>query len=198
MKALIDGVGTLPFIIAGGIDSSGRVSFSMVNSIDAMTRGFEAIVNMSSGKRLFAEVLEALKGNLPAWIRVRGFASATGMLASAPPAVLAEHVTVSLRRLRFDKRFGASVGRVRVRNDGPRALPAPIAVALVLDGSHYVVLPHGFTYATTPRRIPFLFVLSSGSLRPGQSVEQVITIDNPDRDKLVIRQSKVLAGAWAP
>jgi hypothetical protein len=198
MKALIDSVGTLPSITPGGVATGGYVSLAMVNSIDGETKGFEAIADRPSGKDLFAKVLEALAGNLPASRLIAVFACATGMMAAEPPTNVSKQVTVRLHSLRFDRTHGTFVGIVRLQNNGAKSLPAPIAVALSLSDGPTILSPDGFTCVTSPRGVPLIRVLSAGSLGSGQTIERTISIENPDEVKIVVRRSIVFAGAGLP
>lgn len=186
MRAILDGVATLPAITAGDVEDGAVLSFALVNTINGMVKGFESVVARPTGRQLFEKVLVALQGNGPASEKLVGFACAMGMAPGTSPPNLAPQVIARLSGVRHDRGLDQYVGILRVKNSSAATIQGPIVVAFRIVGSAQVVSPDGFSCRTSPKGLPFVRVLTTGSLAPGATINKQISFTNPDRVKIVL------------
>jgi len=194
LKALIDSVATLPNVTDGGIDSSGVLSFALLNTVGG-TKCFESIVDAANGTALFARMHAALAG-APAVRRADEMACEIEMTGAVAPPDVTGSVTARLSGVRLDRASGHFAAKLKVTNTSGSSLPAPISVVLDFESNAKLLGDSGSTCRIGPPGRPYLDVLSTGSLAPGASLEVVIQIENPDLDPVKVVPT-VFAGAGA-
>lgn len=180
--ALIDSIGALPSIAAGGVDPTGFMSVSMLQTSADTVRIFEAIVNTTDGRRLFQALLRVFAGNGSATSELHAFACVTDLLDPRPPTKVTGEVAVELRGVHRVRRTEVFVGTVRVTNRSRRVLGEPLLVVLRPAGGGVVdiVDPDGFTCVIRPAGAAVLALKVGRGLRPGACVERVVRFENDD------------------
>ena len=195
LKAMIDSVATLADVTDGDADPNGTVSFSLLNTVGGTTKVFEAIVNKTTGRPLFGEMLTVFRNNSAVVGFLRAFGCAAEMLPATPPADIEGQVQVKAGGLRADRRSpGQFVGRVRVTNTSGTAMQAPVTLVAVVDGDAELIGADGKTCNIAPPGNPFVNLITAGSLAPGATVERTLKFANPSGNKLNVSY-RVFAGA---
>lgn len=192
IEKLIDSVGTLPSIAAGGIDSRAAVSFSLADTL-GVGHGFEAIVSESNGETLVGKVLSALAGNPVAARAVRECACRFAILPGTPPDRVSPSVSVS----EFRRVPGTSdyVAMAKVRNTTGSTLPAPVVLVPGVAGMGVRLRSEdGWTCKVYPLGQPYVMLpVGRAGLANGKTVTIKLTVSNPDHNRLELDPS-VFAG----
>ncbi len=199
LQAAIDSVGTLPQITAGGVDSSGFLSFSMLYHDGTSNKCFEAIINEERGRGLFLMLRKALAGNAIAVADLTDQACANDMLQTLAPTDVTSVVDVRFTPIREDVGSEVFVGRATVRNGSGQPLPAPlILVVQPEDESVELLNADGRTCQLEPRRAQFVQLpVGGGGLAAGQSIEVELRFSNPSRSQVDLYwQHPPPSGEW--
>ena len=198
LKAMIDSVATLPDVTDGDIDPGGTVSFSLLSTAGDTTRVFEAVVNNTTGRGLFGELLAAFKSNASAKAALRSFGCPTGMLPASPPVDVGSQVQVKASGLRADRAStGQYVGKVRVSNTSKATIAGPLVLVAVIRADAQLIGADGVTCNIEPPGHPFVNLLVSGGLAPGANIERTLRFLNPSGTKLNV-DFKVFGGTGTP
>ena len=195
LKAIIDNVGTLPRVTDGGVDPKGYVSLALMSTAGGTARVFESIVNDTTGRDLFAQMLRALPNNAEATRDVRRFACDAAMMPRDLPTDVGSQVTVTFGGVWADRSAKARfVGRVKVLNHSGSAISAPVTLVVIRKGGNARLLDDdGVTCAVYPYGVPFLVLDVGPGLAPGASVEKVLHFANPSLMKFDVA-FRVFAG----
>ncbi|HET7225458.1 MAG TPA: hypothetical protein VFK69_07045 [Candidatus Eisenbacteria bacterium] len=198
LKQLIDSVATIPGVTNGPADTTGLVSFALMDTAGGTTRVFEAIPTVGDGRTMFAEILGALQTNGDAVWAIRDFGCTTELLPLTPPGSIASQVSVQftgLRPLRSVK--GRYVGRLRVTNTSATTIDAPIVAVAMMRGNAALRNQTGVTCRISPPGRPYVVLASVESLAPGRAIERLISFDNPTRNLLTV-DFRVYGGPGMP
>lgn len=195
LKAIVDSVGTLPEITAGGIAVPSILAFSLYNSAGT-ERVFEAVTNQAQTVALFAKLRAALPRNVTARVALDEFACALGALDPSRPIETTSQVTATLSGFRLDRRTGRFVNRVTLLNTGVDPIVGPISLVLEHQAPGFQLHNRtGTTCGLAPVGRDYL-TISAGALAPGNPVVVKLDFENPDR--LAIRTNiRVFAGPGA-
>lgn len=197
LEAVIDNVGTLPDVRAGGVAEPHFLSFSMVNT-QPMLKGFEAILNKSQSNELFAELRESLATNKEGLKKISEMACALDLLEPARPMDVSGSVMVKFTGLRPDRHTGFFVNSVSVTNNSGSTLPAPVSLVLDLPGTVGLVGADGTTCGTNPVGRQFIHLpIPATGLAPGATVTITLHFENPNKEPIAPNTFKVLAGPGA-
>ena len=194
LKALIDSVGTLPGVTDGGVDSTGFVSFSLMNKIGPDTLVFEAIVDTGNGRKLFTKMLQALSANASAVTTLSGFACATDLVPLAAPRDASADVTTRLTGVRVDRQTGQYVGTVRVTNTSLLPLMPPLILILRAEGNVDLANADGRTCRIFPAQAGYLTLPIGTSLLPTAHVDVTARFTNPDKEPIKFVFIRVFQG----
>ena len=195
LKGIIEGVGRLPRVTGGSVDPEARVSFALLIRTGAATKAFEAIVNDTTGRDLFAALLAALQNNKDATRKVRAFGCSAAMLPAGPPSDVGSQVTVGFGSLRGDLATRNQLrGKVTISNHSATAVVAPLTLVVICkSGQARLLGEDGFTCAITPAGLPFIEIDVGSALAAGASVERGLRFISPHRAKFDL-DFKVFAG----
>jgi hypothetical protein len=193
LKAVIDNVGTLPNVTAGGVAAEPYFSFALLNS-QPSTKAFEAVLNKSDSASLFAQLRLSLVNNREGLRKVSDLACPLDLLEPARPTDVSANVKVTLSGVRLNRSTGRYVGTATVMNTSAAALATPISIVFLPAKNIGLANADGTTCGTTPVGAPFINL--SSSLGPGQSTAVTLEFDNPDRDQIMVT-TKALAGPGA-
>ncbi len=209
LKALIDGVGTLPDVTAGGVAEEVFLSFALFNSagpghpshdahgLHAGDRAFEAVLNQSDAAAVLGKVLRALQSNSLGSRVLSAMACSLDVLGPDRPIDVSGKVTVAVSGVRLSRTTGRFVATATVKNNSPDTIPGPVSLVLDLEGNVSLFNADGQTCATSPEGREFInFALTGNALPPGESAEVVLEFNNPDREGIK-PTTKALAGPGA-
>jgi hypothetical protein len=194
LQALIDSVGTLPGVTDGGVDTSGYLSFALLNELDGDTLVFEAIVDTSNGRQLFAKLLQALAQNPDAVTKLTNMGCVTDMLPAATPRDASDDVAIRVGGVRQDRSTGEFTGTVRVTNTSGQPLGSPLILVLRAEGNVELANADGRTCRVAPAGSSFLNLPIGASLGPGAHVDVVARFDNPDGEPIKFTFMRVFEG----
>lgn len=185
LKAIIDNVGTLPRVTAGGVDPNGYVSFALMSTIGGTIKVFESIVNDTTGRDLFGQTLRALTANAEATRDVRRLGCDVAMMPQDPPTDVGGQVTVTFGGLRADRSAkGHFVGKVKVTNHSASAVPAPVTLLVIRTGGNAALVDDdGVTCVLQPKGVAYVNLDVGSGLAAGASVEKVLHFANPSQMK---------------
>ena len=195
LKAIIDSVGTVPRVTAGSADPGGYVSFAFLSTANGITKVFEAIVNDTTGRDLFARLFAALPTNRSGLRKLRAFGCTAVMLPKNTPVNVEAQVTVTFSGLRADRTAkGQFVGKVKVLNHSGLAIPAPVTLVVIRRGGNARLIGEdGFTCNVQPGGSAYLNLNGGSSLGPGGTAEGLLRFANPSMDKFDV-DFRVFAG----
>lgn len=196
LRALIDSVAALPGVTDGGVDSSGHVSFSLLNTAGGSTKVFEAILDTVNAPALFGKMLTVMRSNAPSTRALRSFGCNAAALPSGEPNDVHTSVTIVAGGLRADRRAASHfVGTVRITNSSGSSLPAPLLLVAVCHAD--LIGADGVSCNIAPSGNPFIYLLTTGSLAPGASIEKAVTFVDASGERPAITY-RVFAGAGTP
>ncbi len=195
LRAMIDSVGTLPSVTAGGVAAPMLMSFALYNSVNG-PQVFEAILNQTQAVALFGELRNALRQNAAGLKQLDAFACVVDAMDPARPTDVTSQVSVSLSGFRLDRKSGLFVSRATVLNTGGSSVAGPVTLVFQYGAPGFrLANGTGTTCALTPTGQDYLN-LSVGSLAPGVPV--TVKLQFEDVDRLVIHTSVlVFAGPGA-
>lgn len=197
ISAIISNVATLPNVTAGGVASDPVVSFALSNTVGG-AKVFEAILNVSDGAALFAQLRAALLQNSSALAAVNTIACPLGLIDPAVPTNVTTSTTVSFSGFRLNRATGRFVGTATVSNTSASTIPGPISLVLQFNGGVQMANASGATCGTTPTGILYVDLpLSGGNLVGSTSATVPLDLANPNNDPIQASLTKVLAGPGA-
>ncbi len=191
LERMIDSVGTIAAVAAGGVDSSGFLSFGLLVVVDGKTRCFEAIVGEDVGTTLMTKILHALAGNAAAVEGISSFACSLGLLEGPPPHIVDDRVEVSLEDFQRIEGTTQFVGRLRLRNKSSEPLNTPLAVALAMNYDVRLLSATGHTCMIAPGRMGYMRFAATRPVAPGAMIEMDVRLDNPGLEPLQARFVRV-------
>ena len=188
LKALIDGVGTLPDVTDGDVDPDGFVSFALLSSVAGTTKVFEAVANTTTGPALFEKMLNAVAGDAEGVRLLTGFGCEVHTLPRAMPRSLEGLVRIDFGGFRRDRRASRQfVGRVRVTNTSALSIAAPLSLVVIRHGNAAFLGGTGVTCNIRPSGFPYVDLPIGSGLAPGASVATTLRFANPNDSKLTVR-----------
>ena len=195
LRALIDSVGTLTSITAGGVDSGGYVSFALMKSTGGVAKVFEAIVDTGNGRRLLATMVAALNGTPLGQAQLSDFACAVDMLPSVTPRDASGDVSIRLRGVRRDRPTGQFVGTVTVTNTSGQTLSVPTILVLRAEGNVEIANASGRTCRIYPTGSSYIVLPVGAGLAPSAHVDVVTRFSNPDGEQIKLTAARVFSGS---
>jgi hypothetical protein len=194
LKAMIDSIGTLPGVTDGGVDSSGYVSFALLQTSGDTTRVFEAIVDTVNGRPLFEKLFHAFQSNAPAVTELTNLGCTLGMLSPTLPNDATAGTTIRLRGVRRDRATDEYVGTIRVTNSTGQALAAPLMLVLRAEGNVDLANADGHTCRIDPAGAAILTLPVGASLAAGAHVDVTARFTNPDAEQIKFVVARVYSG----
>jgi hypothetical protein len=191
MMSIINNVGMLPNVTAGGVASDPFVSFALSNTAGG-TKVFEAILNNVDAAALFDQLRSALLQNPGGLSAVSTMACPLGVLDPATPNDVTANVSVTLSGFRLNRATGRFVGTASLSNSGPTA-PGPVSLVVQFNGNVRLFNASGATCGTSPTGIPFINV-TSGDLVTGSTSTVTLDLANPNNDPIQTSLVEVLSG----
>jgi hypothetical protein len=197
LKAVIDNVGTLPNVTAGGVATSPYLSFSLLNTVGG-TKVFEAVLNLADTSDLMAQLRLALRGNATGLRFLAETSCALGVLEPERPTDVSSRVKVSVGGVRLNRTTGRYVAPATIQNTSATGIGGPISLVLMTLGAGLELFNRdGATCGTEPVGRPFINVpVAAKGLAPGAQATVNMEFDNPDRLPVALT-TKVLAGVGA-
>jgi hypothetical protein len=191
LSALLDSLATRPGITDGDVDSSGFLSFTLVNAVNDSTMGFESIVGISNGRDLFT-LLRAASGS-EARIALNDWFCSTDLLPINVVSDVSSQVSVELSGLRreSDEMF---VGNVAVANNSEDFLAAPLSLVVIPSAGVTLSKPDGFTCRAQPAGRAYVDLPVGSGLAAGDTVVTAVEFRNLESGSITI-QSRVYSGA---
>jgi hypothetical protein len=188
LKAMIDGVGTLPDVTDGDVDPDGYISFALLNTAGGATKAFEAVVNDTTAPPMFGRLLAALQGNAAGVRMISQFGCGADALPTDMPASLEGLVNVSFSGLSQDHHSkNVLVGKVRVTNTSASTIVAPISLVVVRHGNAELLGETGLTCNIHPQGFPYVDLPVGTGLAPGTSVVATLRFSNPTGNKFDLK-----------
>jgi hypothetical protein len=197
LKAVIDNVGTLPNVTAGGVAAAPRLSFSMLNTAGG-TKAFEAVLNLADTADLMEQLRLALAGNKQGLRFLSETACALGVLEPERPTDVSSSVKVSIGAVRLNRTTGRYIAPATIQNTSGSSIGGPISLVLLTLGAGIELFnSDGTTCGTEPIGRPFITIpLTGNALPPG--AQATVNLDFVNRDRLPITATtRVLAGVGA-
>jgi hypothetical protein len=197
LKAVIDNVGTLPNVTAGGVAPNPYLSYGLLNTAGGI-KAFEAVLNLADTSALMAQLRSALKANATGLRFLAETSCALGILEAARPTDVSSRVKVSIGGVRLNRTTGRYVAPATIQNTSATGIGSPISlVLLTLAGGLELFNRDGATCGTEPIGRPFINVpVPVSGLAPGAQASVNMEFDNPDRVPVALT-TKVLAGPGA-
>jgi hypothetical protein len=188
LQAAIDSVGTLPEITAGGVDSLGCLSFSLLYLTDGTARCFEAVVAEERGRSLLLKLRQGFASNPEVVADLTGLACANDMLQPPGPADVTDDVHLRFTAIREVNDSRVFVGRVTVTNESSVTLPAPMILVITPEHAAIDLLnADDRTCQLEPRMKQYIELPVSGDGLPAdQSVEVELLFGDPSRTPIVL------------
>lgn len=193
LQAVIDNIGTLPNVTAGGVAASVYLSFALFNSQPG-DKGFEAVLDKSDATALFDKLRLSLANNKDGLRKISDFACVTELLETTKPTDMSADVSVVFSGIRLNRETGLFVTTATITNNSGSTFQSPVSLVLDLGGNVSLVGEDGFTCGTSP--IGREFINLSDTPGPGESTEITLEFDNPDLEQINVT-TKVLAGPGA-
>lgn len=179
LRAIIDSVGTVPSVTAGTVDSSRKMSFSMIATIGGTGKGFEAIVDTTVGRLLLHKIRSALTTDATARIAVDRFACDHDLTAQDPATEVTSDARISFSGIRRDRRSGQYICLMRVTNTGGAAMQGPITVVLPMPRTDIVIIGvDGVACEVEPSGASYVIATTS-SLPAGAHADRELRFANP-------------------
>jgi hypothetical protein len=192
LQTLINNVGTLSAVTAGGVVANPYLSFSL-SITQPSNLAFEAVIDQPTATALMTQVAASLTNETATSKSLAAFGCNAGILPPGMPTDITSQVKVSLSGLRLRRDTGLYVGNLTVTNNSAGTLTAPVSVAVGFTGSSSVRLaaPDGTTCAVSPGGRGFLNLTSLPA--QGSNVTMPVQFTNPDAEPITIT-TQVLAG----
>ncbi len=198
-RALIDSLALLPSLTVGGVlDPPGLLSFSILARVSGQPRVFEAIVDTTHGRPLFEKVLRVMANNHDALDLTKGIACAYSMLPPIPPESASSSVEVRFSGMRYDRRADEFISTLRLRNDSPTALAAPVYLVLGVTGNVRPTAYAGQSCRMGPPGRPYLILNGGKSIPSGATISETVRFTNPDHEPIEFSDLNVYFGAGTP
>lgn len=194
LRAVLDGVATVPALTAGETATDGILAFGLAASSPSRA-AYETILDQANAAALFAQLRQSFAGNREATIALSRMACSLDLGEPGQPTDVSAGFTVSLSGMRLKRPEGTYVGTLVVTNDAVPAPPSPVSVVLDLPTNVTLVRPDGITCATELRARGFLDLPSVPA--QGTSVRIPIEMTNPDQETLRLLGARVFAGPGA-
>lgn len=196
MKAIIDGVATLPSVTVGLVAVPELISFSLSNSVP-VAKVFEAILDKAQAASVFDKLRTALIANKTALHEVSGIACPLVILESGSPVDVSAAMQITLSGFRLNRATGRFVGTYTAKNIGPSPITGPITVVFEFPGAIRMFNLDGTTCGITPAGREFVnLTLIGNTLAAGASVMGPVELVNPNVEPIK-SATKVLAGIGA-
>lgn len=193
MKAVLNGIGTLANVTAGGVSADQWLSFAMVWTISPVNiKGFEAIVSKTDAAAVFAQLRTAFANNKAGLMALGDMACPIGATDPVVPTDVTSQSIVSYSGLRLNRTTGRFVGTASVKNNSASTFIGPVSLVMDLPGSITLYNSDGTTCNVKPTG-RFYINVSSGPLAAGATAQVNLDIANPDSEP-VTPSTKVLAG----
>jgi hypothetical protein len=190
LKAMVDLVGTLPNVTAGGVASRPYISFAMLSTAGG-TEAFDATLDKDDTVSLFGKLRIAFQNNTEAIKRIESMACAVGVLDPQRPKDVSSDVAVSLSGLRLNRGTERFVGTATINNTSATSVVGPISTVFIPAGNVRLFNASGFTCGVSPSGWEFVNV--PGPLKSGNSASFDVEFVNLDLEPVKIT-TKVLAG----
>jgi hypothetical protein len=184
LKRLIDSVATISAVTRGPSDTTGLISFALMDTAGETTRVFDAVPSVPVARTMFAKLLGALQTNVDAVRAIRDLGCTTEALPLTPPSALDSRASVKFSGLRPVRSVeGRYVGQLRLTNGSPTAIDAPIVVVVRMRGNATLRTRTGRTCRITPPGRPYVVLAAVEPLAAGKTIERRLTFDNPTRNR---------------
>ena len=194
MKAVLNGVGTLPSVTSGAVGAQQWLSYAMVWTSGSTTKGFEAIVGKADAAAVFAQLRTAFANNKPGLKVLSDMACPIGATDPTVATDVSAKTSVSFSGIRLNRTSGYFTGTATVKNTTASAIAGPISLVLGLPGDMTLATLDGTTCSIKPVGQPFVtLALTNNSLSGGASVQVTLQIVNP-ASLPITPTSKVVAG----
>jgi hypothetical protein len=196
LKAIIDNVGTLPNITAGGVASDPFLSFALFNSAGS-DKAFEAVLNQADALSLFDKLRLALQNNKIGSRIVAEMACPLDLIGTGRPTDVTTNVTIIISGTRLNRNTGRFVSTATVKNTSTTSILGPISLVLGFQGNVSLFNSDGHTCGITPVGQDFINLALPGGVLPANgSVQVVLEFNSPDKESIK-PTTKVLAGPGA-
>jgi hypothetical protein len=196
LDAMIDNVGMLPNVTAGGVAADQYFSFALLNTVPN-SKAFEAVLNKSDTADLFAKLRVSFASNKPGMRTLADLACILDVSELGTPADVSADADVVLSGVRLNRTTGRYVGTASVTNKSGQSLTGPVSLVLDLAASVRLFNADGTTCKITPVGREFINLpLTGNQLPPGATAQVTLEFDNPERLP-VQATTKVLGGPGA-
>ncbi len=183
LRAMIDSVATLPDVTAGDVDSIAVYSFELVDTTASPVAGFGAIVNENSLRELIPRLYLALKDNPRASTALARIGCAVGGAMGPSGDDVTSGTTLRLGLVSHDAATRRMTCVVRITNNGPDTLSAPLALLIEPSPAQVTLLePDGFTCGVMSPGCPYVLLAGEGALAPGTTLERRLVFANPRQE----------------
>jgi hypothetical protein len=197
LKAVIDEVGVLPAVVAGGIAANPYVSFMMYNTVGGLEKAFQAVLDSSDALDLFNALRKGLAGNADGLRIIDEMGCFTALLEPGVPNDVTASTALTLSGVRLNRATGRYVGTATLKNNSASPIPAPVSLVLNFVGTVSLFNATGHTCATSPEGRAFVnFPLTDNALTPGATTQVTLDYENPNAEPIK-PTTKVLAGPGA-
>ena len=193
IQSIINNVGSLSNVTAGGVAADPFVSFALGNTAGG-TKVFEAVLNSTDAAALFTKLRASLLLNKSALLAVSTMACPLGLIDPATPTDVTSSFTITYSGFRLNRTTGHFVGTAKLLNKTASSITGPISLVLQLNGNASLASPSGATCGTSPVGLYYMDV-SSGNLAGSASLNVSLDILNQSNDPIVPNVAKILAGA---
>jgi len=193
LQTVINNVGTLPNVVAGGVAASEVLSFAMFNSQPG-DKAFEAILDQNDATDLFDKLRLSLANNQDGSRKLSEMACPLGLIDAVRPTDVSADAAVVLKGVRLNRDSGRFVTTATITNNSGVAFAEPVSIAFYSLGNVRLFNAIGTTCGTSPVGAPFLNL--PGSLGPGASTEIKLDFSNPDLENIELT-TKVFTGPGA-
>jgi hypothetical protein len=195
LHAVIQNVGGLPNVTAGGVAANPYLAFTLLNTVGGV-QAFDATLNKADTADLFAQLRLALSQNEAAMRRLAEMACTIGVLDPGRPTDVSAGASVVIGGPRLNRQTGRFLAAATVTNKSGQSLPLPVSLVVDLEPRIRLFNADGVTCGTSPRGRPFIDLPLTGALPAGASATVTLDLENPDRLPLKFA-TKVLAGPGA-
>lgn len=193
LRAVLNNVGTLPAVTAGGVAADPFLAFSLANSQPAKA-AFEVILDSSAAADLFIQLRKSLASNKVGTLALSKMGCSLGLNEPGQPTDVSAGFGITMSGVRLKRSTNTFVGTLTVTNNSGSTPSAPLSVVFDLPINVTIVNPDGITCTTAlPGRG---FINLSSIPAPGASVSLPLEFNNPDLETLTL-QTTVFAGPGA-
>jgi hypothetical protein len=192
LMTVINNVGSLSNVTAGGVASNPFVSFALSNTAGG-AKVFEAILNNIDGAALFNQLRSALLLDQSGLAAVSTMACPLGLLDSTAPNDVTSSLAVSFSGFRLNRATGRFLGTVTVSNSSAATVVGPVSLVVQFQGNVQLFNASGATCGTSPTGILYIDV-TPGNIATNANASATLDLANPNSDPIQTSLVKVLAG----